>query len=350
MRGKGARLELIVWSPVRLFGATPGAVVGLRGDEIELLFDPGGWREGYERRVPGWARLPEWVKSAPGLFRRFGEPDPECTLVTHHHTDHAKHGGEYGRAYAHPDAIGRIERRFGYRPRPASECDLVVETIETGHCPGAVAYVVEVDGCRLLFTGDVNPDAFLRRDLPRVDVLVAECSGVPGHLDRPGLERLCAVVRSKVVIPVHLIAYEPWFVRELDVDTAVVEPDFGLRVDLTACLEAEVPCAREYHLCTRCMRGSGCPVFRFVRHLRCPECGNPATLQGEDPERVRLVCPRCGERSGWVNYGEVIRAVSEYGEGSRVGEWAARPGEYSSSLRRLKEFSPRPGPVEGRNG
>jgi len=65
-------MELKIWSPVRLFGATPGAVVGISLTDIEVLFDPGGWRPGYDRRVPPWAELPEDLKSAPGLFSPYG--------------------------------------------------------------------------------------------------------------------------------------------------------------------------------------------------------------------------------------------------------------------------------------
>ncbi|WP_456477404.1 MBL fold metallo-hydrolase [Methanopyrus sp.] len=346
-------MELEIWSPVRLFGATPGAVVGISRTDTEVLFDPGGWRPGYDKRVPPWAELPEDLKSAPGLFSLFGEPDPDYTLITHHHTDHAKHGGEYGESFAHPDAAEKIERRFGYRPEDPSRCEVVVETVETGHCPGAVAYLVELDGIRVFFTGDVNTETFLDAHLPRADVLISECSGVPGHLDRTGLELLCRKVKPRIVVPVHLIAYDPWFIRELDVDAAVIEPHLGLSVDLEPALNAEVPCAREYHMCTRCERGRGCPVFRFVRHLRCPECGNPPTLDGEDSESVRLVCPRCCARSSTVDYAEIIKAVAEYAvERSDVEDWKpaeARPGEYSSSECRLKEFSPRPESGEDRN-
>ncbi|WP_456435056.1 hypothetical protein [Methanopyrus sp.] len=55
-------MELEIWSPVRLFGATPGAVVGISRTDTEVLFDPGGWRPGYDKRVPPWAELPEDLK------------------------------------------------------------------------------------------------------------------------------------------------------------------------------------------------------------------------------------------------------------------------------------------------
>ncbi len=303
-----------MYSPVRLFGATPGAVVTVSSTEAEILFDPGGWREGYDSRVPEEVDLPEELRSAPGLFDLFGWPDPDITLVTHHHTDHAKHGDLFGEPYV-PDPDRRVvERRYSYGARPADEAP-VVETVRTGHTAGSSAYVMEAGSVRVMFTGDVSPEVFLRlsKRLDPVDVLVMECSGVPGHAYFRHLEKACEVLRPKLVVPVHMISYRPEAVADLDVDAAVVVPDFGLEIDVSWTVGAEVPCLRRYHLCEHCERGRGCPVFRFARDYRCPRCGNPVVPLGDDPSEVTVLCPKCGRREV-MSYREFILRIADAGE------------------------------------
>ncbi len=317
-----------------MFGATPGAVVSVSSPEVEVLFDPGGWRRGYEARVPEEVDLPEELRSAPGLFDAFGWPDPDVTLVTHHHTDHARHGDLFGDPHA-PDPDGRvIERRFGYRVTPPEGSPVVVETVRTGHTAGSSAYVVDVGGVRILFTGDVDPRVFLRLvdGSGPVHVLVAECSGVPGHAYFRHLEAMCEVLRPRLVVPVHMISYRPEAVADLDVDAAVVVPDFGLEVDVSWTSDADVPCARRYHLCRRCERGRGCPVFRFARDYRCPDCGNPVVPLGEDPSEITVLCPRCGRREE-MSYREFILRIADAGEPAiRSAANGRNPGPRTSDV------------------
>lgn len=304
-----------MYSPVRLFGATPGAVVTVSSPEVEVLFDPGGWRGGYDSRVPEEVDLPEELRSAPGLFDMFGWPDPDVTLVTHHHTDHAKHGDLFGEPYVPEPDRGVAERRYSYTARPAEDAPLVVETVRTGHTAGSSAYVLEIEGVRVAFTGDVNPRVFLKlaRNVSPVHVLIMECSGVPGHAYFRHVETACEVLRPRLVIPVHMISYRPEAVADLDVDAAVVVPDFGLEIDVSWTVEARVPCLRRYHLCQRCERGRGCPVFRFARDYRCPGCGNPVVPLGEDPSEITVLCPRCGRREV-MSYREFVLRIADAGE------------------------------------
>jgi ribonuclease BN (tRNA processing enzyme) len=90
------------------------------------------------------------------------------------------------------------------------------------HTDESVAYSVERDGRRLVYTGDTAPDAALGAWAAGCDVLLAECSlpaemAVPGHLTPESVGELAAAARPRLLALTHF--YPP--VERVDVPAIV---------------------------------------------------------------------------------------------------------------------------------
>jgi ribonuclease BN (tRNA processing enzyme) len=90
------------------------------------------------------------------------------------------------------------------------------------HTAESVAYSVEYDGRRLVFTGDTGPDATLAAWAAGCDVLLAECSlpatmAMPSHLTPEQAGELGAAARPGLLVLTHF--YPP--VEQIDVAAIV---------------------------------------------------------------------------------------------------------------------------------
>jgi len=95
------------------------------------------------------------------------------------------------------------------------------------HTDESVAYGVEADGRRLVYTGDTGFDATLGEWARGADVLLCECSlpsslAIPSHLTPEECGALAAIARPRRLVLTHL--YPP--VEQVDI-RAIVGAHFG---------------------------------------------------------------------------------------------------------------------------
>lgn len=99
------------------------------------------------------------------------------------------------------------------------------------HTPESVAYFIESDGRRLVYTGDTGFDETLGRWAEGCDVLLAECSlpasmAMPTHLTPEQAGMLAALAKPSLLVLTHL--YPP--VEQVDIRAAVAAHHPGATV------------------------------------------------------------------------------------------------------------------------
>ncbi|MDA7980708.1 MAG: MBL fold metallo-hydrolase [Pirellulales bacterium] len=136
--------------------------------------------------------------TAPGVAVDIPRRQP-CGFISHAHRDHM---GRHEFALATPETLQLYRYIFPGR-RPAQEMPYG-KTIEwngarltahpAGHCLGSAMLLAEIDGTRLLYTGDykLGPSATCEcAELPNADILIMECTF--GNPRRPRVPREAAI-------------------------------------------------------------------------------------------------------------------------------------------------------------
>ncbi len=138
-----------------------------------------GWNNGLELRANGTKILIDPKRTDRGV----------PVLLTHGHSDHIPRDvkNPNSRIYATHPTVSLLTRFYGAPPESITPLSfnetLVLEDIKitpfvAGHIVGSAMYLIEVDGRRILYTGDVNPRGGLHvegpADVPEADVVIIE--------------------------------------------------------------------------------------------------------------------------------------------------------------------------------
>ncbi len=138
--------------------------------------------------------------TAPGVAVDVPRRQP-CGFISHAHRDHM---GRHEFALATPETV-RLYRHIFPGRRLAQEMPYgktiewngaKLTTYPAGHCLGSAMLLAEIEGTRLLYTGDFKLAASAScpaAELPRADILIMECTF--GNPNRPRVPREDAIAQ-----------------------------------------------------------------------------------------------------------------------------------------------------------
>ncbi len=272
----------------------------IRTDSLSVLLDCGVRRE-----------IADVSAVYPLLTKEIAQ-NLDAVLISHAHEDHTAalpylyELGYHGPVYASSETIGMIpsylkkwiayvRQNGGSLPfdeanieklqfRPVDEFPLRISFGRDGHIVGGLWYLLEIEGYRLLYTGDLTYDSLLLAadPLPEADILIIDSAYAGRHLDQLAqYEKLADIARlvtcsgGKLLLPVpvngrgiDMFVYLSRCGLPLYAESSIVKNTADLAEQKKWCKGFRIPEEKEYTGVTAANRaevlgGDHCGVYLF---------------------------------------------------------------------------------------